>query len=657
MSDRQSKRWAYIMVAIFVLLILWMTCGGSMAWADCVNDSADCGAVVTITGLPDTISSDDTYYRLAGNLSSADGGIYMDNVDNAQLDLNGFSITYSTDGGNNEHGIHAGWSCSAYRIKNGSVLYGADSTEAHSATGNTAVNLWTADSVIIESLYVTFGGENARGIAFPTTGGAGGKDVTIRQTTCSSMVHSQTSRTAYYTAGIKFDRYEYATGDVHDLRVDTCRLLNMLHCGIFAGGNHDEAPKVILNCDSIWVDVNNRNYTNVEGDPFGITFYYYADGSQIKDCYVYGIPTNPTSKTSGNGGNGIFLQGGQGTSGTGIEVSGNHVEAGFQCQSGGGATQYAIALYMRWAESATLQWSAYHDIHDNQFWGWGDSTNWPNRIETVRFAVDSGFQHNCFYNNQCYAIQKDSTGGEMGDANYAIGIGAMDSTRDERTAQGTEVYDVRGNIWYNNKYYTNTGNPLELGGQANHELGGGGIIMFGDTVYRGTDASDSAAVVFNEMTYRHSSTGSRIIDLTCQGYTKDTVVFGTITQNDDCEGKDLTYQRQVEVVVEDSLGNPVGGADVWIWDNYNDTTTIKVTDGAGKIYDTLTYAKYHYISPEAGDSCNWADSLSYNDRHIKASHDGLSDSITATINISWDGSDTVSLATAVSSGGLVGVRK
>lgn len=623
--------------------------GYPTVWADT--------SVLTDDSLPYTVSDDNRLLLISGTVTTVEDGITMVDKDSIGIEISG-TFSFGTNGNSYAKAININGGRLIKIFGGGSILHDVDADEDDSVINCDAIMMDGAgDSILIRDLRLMVKGcgvdtcteigdtSNADGANCIDSRIEGYGHIEIRNVNCSTLVHSIDTRTEKPSAAMKLFSSAAVPGDgEYDIIVDSCRVPECNHVGIVTSSEDvlNYPPRLYITHNYIKVDANTVLWPGTVGDAAAISIRYSMEGSIIRANTI-------RAGTDHWGGQGLLIEGMRGTSENPNYIDSNDFVTGYGGTSGGSNW----ALYVRWNSGGNKVYNCYNYIRHNTFTTYGDKNAgtdcWPADIQTVRIHADSGFQGNKWNNNRVFAIQVDSVDGQVDMVDRgALQLAMMDSLRVERTDLGTETYDVRNNEFYYNYYYSNYGDPIDFGSKSNWLMGGGGIVFYGDTIYRGEDESDSAAIVFGTGgTPGYSSTNSRLIDCIFLGAAKDTVVFNTITEDDDGWGKDLSFERIITLDVDDSEGDPVDGANVWIIDNYGDTLLATTTDASGNAVDTVRYAKYHYDSPSPDPS--YSDSLSYSPLIYKAKSG--TDSIADTLAVTATSSGTVNLDLPSGGGG------
>lgn len=660
--------WIFI-VTICLLAIFSMIFFPSRASGDWLTEWNDT-SIINVDSMPYTIPQSNMLILIDSCIEDDTLTVVGNGVD--YICIRGYNgnhqdtIKYGQGGTKYAFGIFGKFSLDNWQIEDLVIVHDVDNAvEGDTASYCAGIKMLSGDSVKIEDVYIINRGYQSEGIDMSSVWGNGVKNVWLNRVTDSCDAHSISNRMNYNGSGFKItaagsslDEGEYT------VKLDTCRLLNQIHCGCFFTSQYSATtydPLVYMDACSVWVDVRNQNYSgiNANGDPFGITFYRAKAGSYVHNCYVNGMAVN------GEGGNGIMLQGMHGTEGNPIDIWGNIFIANFRKLPITGTGQYAIAMYFRWDQGGDNQYNQYVKIHNNLMYAYGNYTDYPRRIELFRCHFDSAFVGNDFYNNRCFAIQEDSTSGNDIDIRCII-IAKPDtagSFKESEVIMGTTCYvsDVAASIgvnrFYNNYIYSHGGN-FAFGSEPQHTHNSSYFTSHQDTIeahYRTSvaDADTFAFQFWQGGSYKSHGIGNLIIDPVFIGDAGEYVDFGTITELDDGLGKNVGFARIVDIVVVDSNLDPINGASVEYHNGYGQTVSSGSTNASGEYEDTVTYKRLRYDSPACSDSgtCWGADSTGYSTVWAVASYGDETDSTELTIDATTSYGDTIELSAGVGSGG------
>ena len=609
-------------IAVLMALIFMFTAVGAVAeYQDEFSDTVTINSAM----LPYNVPKSNILILTDGNLYTSGTGINVGDAHYVKIDGQGDTLFFGSSGADDVYGIKLSWSPEYIQIKNMTIIHNVPDNSPAEDCG--PIHIFGDDSVLVENVNMVARGVAGNCIDATIDGGNGISNLWVKDCRCSNKSHSFSNRDGDPAAAFRV----CADGKTHSAEEYTGKFENVVvtetpHSAIYTTGGI-KRPKLIVNACSLTVDARNEMYdtTNATifhcaGNAFAISTYKLGAGSEISYNYI-------TSGTSYEGGHGIMIQGAWGTETEPIEVHHNTLELHhgpntFERRYGGDGK--VEGLYMRWPAGNTQMSNQYVKFHNNTIKAYADAhsdltsgtLHTGSSVQALRIHCDSGFHHNEFYNNRVFALRADSLVDTGQVSMVCAMIGRMADDRPNKYSLGVLVEDVHSNVFKNNYYYSNGGTPLWLGSVSNHELGGGGLTLVGDTLYRADNADDSTTVVFPHVgSYRYSSTGSRLVDCVFMGYSSDDdVVFNTITEDDDCRGKDLRFQRIVSVRVRDESAQAVNGAQVWITNNYGQTVGNGYTNASGWFEDTVTYKALHYNSP---NPCYWEDSLNYNNFTIK----------------------------------------
>lgn len=649
-----------------VILYLLIFCAQDV-FGDCW-DNGDCSdtSILTADSFPYTITDNDRYYQISGTIE-CDTCLYIA-ADRRDIYIGGTgddTLKYGGNGKNYSYALMGEGKITLGTITNLVVLHDVANQATDTAKYCDAIKLKYADTVRITDMYITFGGEDASAIDITAAPGQGGRHIAITNSTCSSFVHSQSTRSGYPTAAIRGCVGYAVTGSDYHFNIDTCRLLNNLHCGIHLYEAQSAYVRAEIDLCSIYVDTRNREYTSVaggsnyEGDPFAISLWQPSYG-HIKNCYIYSWPGDTQVPDSACGGNGVFLEGVHGESDNYFDVSDNVVHSRWQAGSDGdfattNTHEKSVCLYLRWPAGNSDLENQYLNIYDNILYAYAHYDSLPRRAEAVRIHRDSGNIYTKFYNNRCFALRCDSATETTQRCHiFAIAVAQPGTTGYFTTVQynGDYLNDVAaslvGNEIYNNYFYAHN-TPIDLGSPAISEYCGNDIIFSGDTIYANYKNcnADSNTIKFDSIgNYQYHSTGNQFIDCVLLGDASESGIewFRFSTNQDSCDGKDIQFLRIADMYVKDGSGNPINNASISMTDTYGHAHN-STTNAQGHAYDTVPYS-YSWWNNSIKAGCGHTDS-SYNTYQVIASKDGEADTIAAaTINASWDGSDTLTLSGA-----------
>ncbi|MBD3217692.1 MAG: hypothetical protein GF310_05395 [candidate division Zixibacteria bacterium] len=599
--------------------------------------------VLSSGDLPYNVPQSNLLILTSGNLHASGTAINVGDRNDIMIDGGGDTIFFGSGEGDFVHGVRMSYSPERIQIKNLTLIH--DVPDATLAEDCSPIHLYGDDSVWVKNVNMVSRGVEGNCIDATTKYGNGISNLWVEDCECDNRAHSYYSRNADPAAAFRVcaDISTLGAGE-YTGKFENVTVTRTPHSAIYAVGGSDNRPVMIIHDCSLTVDAHNDMYdtTNAtvfhsSGDPFAISVFRLGAGSQIYNNVI-------RSGEQYEGGQGMMIQGAQGTASNPVEIYNNDVQVHCgptQSDLRYGGDGKSIGFYLRWPEGDSKMSNCYVKIRDNIFKTYADAlTDLDNggtahtggSAQGIRIHADSGF-HNCeLVNNRVFAMRSDS----LVDTGYVETVAAMiakvDTNRSDSYAL-THMQDVHDNVFKGNYYFSLT-SPLYIGSVAQHLLGGGNLIMYADTLHCPEAAGGNTSVEFPQYgTFRYSSTGSRLIDYTYLGYSNDEdIKWGNI--NTDCNGlgKDLRYDRIATIKVEDDQGNDLSGATVTIVNNYGQLVASGSTDSFGEFTDTVTYKARHYNSPYDDGSCYWEDSLLFNDFTIKAKYGGDSSITTLAIN-------------------------
>lgn len=634
------------MKTLFIIILLLFI--PSVLAADYPSGYADT-VTLTADSIPYTIPQDELVILIDGTLTGDDNIITGSNRrDIIIAGANGDdTIMYNDDDtGDNEHGIQITQS-QVIQIKDLAII---NNNGALSTTTNCdGFYGWQLDSAFFSNIYVQYAGTDAVGIDIYSDGGSA---IWIRTSTIKNECHSQSYRGDNRTAGLRIMGRDSLAD--YQLKCDSVNFLNMLHSAIYTNkaSINSAYPKCYIYACSLFVDVRNKDHGGIwdEGDPMAMTFYCLGAGSEIHGNYISGIAD------TGQGGNGLLVQGAKGTAENPILFYDNEIHANFRKLTTG-TGQYAIGLYMRWDEGGNYGSSQHVYFYNNEFYAYGNYTDYPRRVETIRIHRDKDQQFVKFHDNRIFALWEDSLSDHDRGNIWGIMIAKPDSTGgfaedwfeyDDSTRLDSVAMSIAGDSIYDNYIYSH-GAAIGCGSPAHYQLSFNNVTFIGDTLYcnykGGSAADDSVTVMWpSNSSYANHGTGNQFINLVLLGDASESDITwdGFTSPIDTCDGKEVQWLRTVSIYVKDSLDNPVSGAAVTI-NNNNGQWSQGSTNASGYYYDTISYG-YYWTNLEKKD-CSIIDSV-YNDYEFIAEYDGTADTSSGnTVTDSWDNAITLTLGT------------
>lgn len=591
--------------------------------------------------LPYSVPKSDMLILTDGNLTASGTAIDIGDRNDIMIDGGGDTIFFGTAGGDDSYGVKLSFSPERIQIRNITIIHDVD--DSSPAEGCAPIQILGDDSVFVENVSMVARGVEGNCINATTLGGNGIANLWVKDCECENRAHSYYSRNGDPASAFRVcaDQSTISDGE-YTGKFENVTVTTTPHSAIYSVGSSDRRPVMIIHDCNLTVDAHNDMYDtsnattfHSSGDPFAISVFRLGPGSQIYNNTI-------RSGMQYEGGQGMLIQGAQGTASNPIEIYDNDIQV--HCGPTQSDLRYdgdgkSIGMYLRWPEGDSHMSNCYVRFHNNLIKVYGDALkalqlggtlHTGGSAQGMRIHADSGFHHCDIFNNRVFALRSDS----LVDTGYVETVAAMfakvDTNRTDEYAL-RNMLDVHDNSFYGNYYYA-LSSPLYLGSIAQHILGGGDLVLYGDTLNCPVPADGNTSVEFPQYgTFRFSSTGSRLIDCTFLGYANDfDVKWGNINTDDNCLGKDLRYQRSVLVKAQNPAGIGIPHASVSIKNNYGQIIGSGPTSTSGEFSDTVTYKALHYNSP-MGEECYWEDSLDYNNFMIKAKFD--SDSVMTIIAI------------------------
>ena len=602
------------LLTALLLLSSSLAAGYNTEFADTVTLSS--------SSLPYTVSQSNLLILTNGNLSTSGTAIDIGDFNDIMIDGGGDTIYFGGGAGDNSYGVKLGYSPERIQIRNVTLIHNV--SDNSQARGCDPIHIMGDDSVFVENVDMVARGVEGNCIDATTLGGNGISNLWIKDCECENLSHSYENRSGDPASAIRVCADASSlTADQYTGKLENVTVITTPHSAIYVTGGTTSRPKMIIHDCNLTVDAHNDMYdiTNAtsfhsSGDAYAISAYRLGAGSQIYNNVI-------RSGFVHEGGQGMIIQGAQGTASQPIDIYNNDI----QIHNGpnaynlrAGTDGKSVGLYLRWPAGNSDMSNCYVHFNNNLIKAYADglsSTLYTGgSAQGIRIHVDSGFNHCEVINNRVFALRSDSLS-PSGDVTTIAGMFAqVDVNRNDTFAQKNKL-GIEGNTFYGNFYYAPE-TPLNLGSIALHELGGGSLRMFSDTLYVSTSAGASRTIEFpQEGTFRFSSSGSHLIDYAFMGYADDEgIVWGNINTDDNGLGKDVFLDRIAEFHVQNNLGQSISGAQITVTNNYSKISTQGYSDGSGNFEDTVAYKGFKYNSPASTNT--WYDSLAYNNFRVVA---------------------------------------
>ena len=535
-----------------LLLSVSLAAGYNTEFADTVT--------LTSASLPYNVSQSNLLILTNGNLSTTGSAINVGDFNDVMIDGGGDTIYFGSGGGDNSYGVKLSYSPERIQIKNITLIHNV--SDISQAQGCDPIHIMGDDSVFVENVKMVARGVEGNCLDATTNGGNGIANLWIKDCECENLAHSYENRSGDPASAIRICADGSSLGeDQYTAKLENVTVTTTPHSAIFTTGSATARPKLIIHDCNLTVDAHNDMYdeTNAtsfhsSGDAYAISAYRLGAGSQIYNNVI-------RSGYLHEGGQGMIIQGAQGTASQPIDIYDNDIQIHngpneYNLRYGGDGK--SVGLYLRWPAGNSNMSNCYVRFHNNLVKTYADgsaSTLYTGgSAQGIRIHVDSGFHHCEVYNNQVYALRSDSLSPTGDVTTIAAMFGKVDVNRNDTYAQKNKL-GIEENKFYGNYYYA-PATPLYLGSIALHELGGGSLKMYDDTIYVNTSSGASSTIEFpQEGTFRFSSCGSHLIDYTLLGYANNEgIKFGNINTDDNGLGKDVFWDRIIKFQVSKRSG-------------------------------------------------------------------------------------------------------
>ena len=605
--------------------------------------------VISVDSLPYTATERDSI-TFTGNLSTT-GNALIISYDSIFVNFDGDTLEFGAESGgvypDSTIGIIINGEAEFVTLKGGSLIHGGGTGAGDSSWNNTGILISNVQGVLLDSMNFELYGWNGR-----VVNGEDGDVYNLEISGCHFIHHLDgfTSRCAFDATTILVSGIYGAIdeGDYNLKLHDT--VIDCWHGAVFTKGLN-----YIYDC-SLLVDAKNDLYSYpsgqqcwTSGSAGGITFYgQFAteSGSEIYDnIIVAGIDNEGMD-------NALSLSYVNGTAEDPVLVYNNlfKVNRGAEDYEGppteffGGRT--GKCFKSRWSNKHINYYNNDHYVYTHSDSG-AHAAAYGLIGEAAEFTAvqDEGqFPDSFFavYNNLFWSEALDDAEHV---AQSAVGarIGLWDSTK-------LAGYNWRsaGNTWQNNAIHSSLiGYDVgqgDAGSASNFLAEGDSVYLINNGVFDSTDYITYEVGDFDGSCFNN---GFRNLV-----YGDSVDPFKVNWDSPETGSHDMYLEREYEITVDDTLGNPIEDAIVWAINDYGDTAFIDTSNASGL---ATGIAKYFH----AGD--DFTDSTAYNDFTLKALLD--TDSAEVTHTLAWDNYDTtIVLGTAVeapapSSGSLIGVLK
>ncbi|MCX6826812.1 MAG: hypothetical protein NTV06_06075, partial [candidate division Zixibacteria bacterium] len=587
---------------------------------------------IVITSLPDTIFQTDHIgaagtidtIELAGTkLSSGSTGLvlmgtWMNPLNGWYIKLGTDTLEFATDSlgldttiygirSKGSDGIriigHVGSAPPLYSqnitIEGGTIICKAyNRADSVASFNNTCLNIG-AEDVYVHNTNMIADGWNGKCVV------ASGYNVDIEGGTYASNVTHYTSRCQFdatiVSCAKNFDAtVAAAQGYTYNFKIHGLTMANTPHAGIrvgSSGGSTNYGVFKIYN-NNIMVDARNLTYTVNSGtcasssNPYALALSSPGPGTEVYNNTI-------TSGTAYGGGRGMLIEDARGTYNNYVKVHDNviNIHEGPNAEYDENHME-THALRIRTGSHRYL-W-----VYNNTITATGDAdvgtSSYGKSVTPIRYSWsdedDIGYTFNIIENNTFVA--------------HSLGAGV--------TAYGVcydmvDVLDTTLAFRYNN---ITSDNIVVKYGEIN--AGALGIRMLGDTFNIPTPSYSPATFYVGHLGNNWLSYENLIIDGHFEGAAKDTnIIFagnGTL---------ELGLERLLKIYVKGNNSLPVGGASVWVINNYGDTVVNGITSATGLIDRPVTY----WWESRTAD-----DSTGYNNFIIKARKGSDSAAITHTLS-------------------------
>ena len=560
-------------------------------------------AEITITSLPYEITESNQTYRVVSNLSSSTNGIkFGDHVDNVILDLGGNTLTFGTDGGDDNYGIGIYWNPTNITVKNGWVIHNTGGNT--DAADNVCIYVGNADTVLVKDVSAIIDGVDGK--CFRNNGSA--HRIEISGGVYKSNSTKFSSRCTTTGSVISYMPQSYINGpDDYHIKIHDIQIIDGPHTGISIL-HSDMQAKVDIYNNFISTDAVNEMYPEYDGNTchssgnaYGISIYGLAPGSKIHNNTI-------RSGDQREGNQGILLQDCKGSADNPVEVYENDILVS-NGPDRSHPTGKVSALYWRYVPGESGTWNRFNHIHDNIFRVLIDTDTNTTCIGRMAEAVSVFFQDSCDNN----IFEKNHVEVLTGTVDGFIEVAAIGFGIEDTLIAGFE--GIKNNVWRYN-YYKAPKNPVAFGNSRGHP--GNNITLFKDTINCLHTGSDSTTIVFDQTgAYLNHSTGNRLRDCVFLNQANDNDIIFPFQAYSDADGlgHDVRYERTLNIYIKGNNNLPVTGAQVTVVNNYGQTVISGTTNANGLISGVVTY-KYRGNDPLPDDSYVIKDSLAFNNFHI-----------------------------------------
>ncbi|HET6455556.1 MAG TPA: hypothetical protein VFI02_14215 [Armatimonadota bacterium] len=579
-QQKQQLNWAKVLFGLLLIAVVSVT----------QYDDIFAGQVVIIGSgdLPyTTVAEDDTIRFDASRISSATNGILI-NHDGVLIDFDGDTLEYCTGGTDDRWGISTAYDRITATVRGGYLLFAGDST-TDNAIG---IYVESADDFLVDSMTVTAGGFNAKGIWYIGEGAGYGEheNAHVRDSRIISNSNGFPARDDLTSFGIKMQYpYDGTTWPDYHLKVERTYVYST-YTGIMARDNAGVTGglKVIFDSDSVVIDARNDLYSYPSGNDMqstanavGIAVDYAGPGSQISNNVVLADSAFAGCDIA------IGLQfslGGAGEAND-IDVYNNvtNTHRGFDSWYG-----HLNCKGVKWRGN-----NEHVHFYDNDITvsaDGDDETPWrgPSAYAcNLMFVYYEGPPDSFLIveNNSFTAIDVDggSIYAEDGGVDSAAGTGCA-AYRLESAEEESGNWTMFTHSLF--RYNTATSDHVTFSiSSAQYDGAAHNWYIQGDTVVKGDNARDDFKVYqYGWGSKGGGGIGSRFIDIIYEnGASPDDSEFVSGASQ-----ADYRLVRTLNIYVKGSNGLPVVGADVWAVNAYGDTVLQAVTDSGGLATDPDT---------------------------------------------------------------------